>query len=164
MLTRTPTSVQAEYQGEPRPQGLAARILAPGGGVVQHWDRFHMPCVAEVEYRMGDDLHFLVTTLMTPEQDFLTRAYAVVSFKLRLPGWLVAPLVLPVAMMVFKQDASILGKQTETVRRFGGERFVSTEIDLLGGQIRRLMKRAERGRQDTGEADEDYRAEVELEV
>jgi hypothetical protein len=123
-----------------------------------------MPCVAEVEYRMGEDLHFLVTTLMTPETDFVTRAYAVVSFKLRLPGWLVAPVLAPFALAVFKQDARVLGRQTETVQAFGGERFVSTEIDLLGGQIRRLMKRGERGRSVATEADEDYRAEVMLDV
>lgn len=164
VLTRTPSSVQAEYQGEPRPEGLAARILAPGGGIVQHWDRFHMPCVAEVEYRLGKDVHFLVTSLMTPETDFVTRAYAVIAFKLRLPGWLVAPILAPFALAVFKQDARILARQTETVKQFGGERFVSTEIDLLGGQIRRLMRRGEKDRADTGEVDEDYRAEVKLDV
>ncbi|MCO4773175.1 MAG: aromatic ring-hydroxylating dioxygenase subunit alpha, partial [Deltaproteobacteria bacterium] len=164
VLTRTGTSVQAEYQGEPRPEGIAARILAPGGGIVEHWDRFHMPCVAEVEYKLGDDLHFLVTTFMTPEEDFLTRAHAVISFKLRLPGWLVAPILLPFALAVFKQDARVLGQQTDNIRRFGGERFISTEIDLLGGQIRRLMKRGEKGRADSSEPDEDYRAVVELDA
>jgi len=164
VLTRTATSVQAEYQGEPRPSGLAARILAPGGGIVQHWDRFHMPCVAEVEYRLGDDLHFLVTSLMTPEQDFVTRAYAVIAFKLRLPGWLVGPIITPFALAVFNQDARVLGKQTENVTRFGGERFVSTEIDLLGGQIRRLMKRGEKGRAEPSDTEDDYRAEVHMEV
>ena len=165
VITRTATMVQAEYIGEPRPGGLAARILAPGGGEVQHWDRFHMPCVAEVEYKLGDDLHFLVTSLMTPESDFVTRAYAVVSFKLRLPGWLVKPLIFPIAMQVFKQDAVILGKQTEVIQRFGGEKFVSTEIDLLGGQIWRLMRRGAKGRAASEVADDaDYRAEVELDV
>ncbi len=165
VITRSDSMVQAEYIGEPRPEGLAARILAPGGGTVQHWDRFHMPCVAEVEYRLGDDSHFIVTSLMTPEQDFVTRAHAVVSFKLPLPGWLVRPLIFPIAMQVFKQDAVILGKQTEVVRQFGGERFVSTEIDLLGGQIWRLMRRGAKGRAGSEmEPDEDYRAEVDLQV
>ena len=164
VLTRTGRSVQAEYQGEPRPSGLAARILAPSGGVVEHWDRFFMPCVAQVEYRLGEDAHFLVTSFMTPESDFRTRAYAVINFKLRLPGWLVAPVITPIALTVFKQDARILGQQTENIRRFGGERFVSTEIDLLGGQIRRLMRRGEKGRDATDEPDEEYQAVVEFDA
>lgn len=163
VLTRTGRMVQAEYKGEPRPEGLAARLLAPGGGTVQHWDRFHMPCVAEVEYRLGDDSHFLVTSLMTPVEDFLTRAYAVVAFRLPLPHWLIKPLVMPVAMQVFKQDADILEKQSDVIRRFGGERFVSTEIDLLGGQIRRLMRRGEKGR-GGDDVDEGWSAEVEMDV
>ena len=165
VITRTESMVQAEYIGEPRPEGLAARLLAPGGGTVQHWDRFHMPCVAEVEYRLGEDTHFIVTSLMTPEQDFVTRAHAVVSFKLPLPGWLVKPLVFPIAMQVFKQDAVILGQQSDVICRFGGERFVSTEIDLLGGQIWRLMRRGAKGRASSDvEPDADYRAEVDLDV
>ena len=164
VLTRSATMVEAEYQGEPRPEGLAGRLLAPGGGTVQHWDRFHMPGIAEVEYRMGDTTHFLVTSFMTPESDFVTRAHAVVCFKLPLPGWLIKPLIMPVAMAVFRQDQRILGAQSETIRRFGGERFISTEIDLLGGQIRRLMRRGEKGRDASDEDLEDYRAEVQLEV
>ena len=164
VLSRTPTMVQAEYQGEPRPEGLAARILAPGGGIVEHWDRFHMPCVAEVEYKLGEDVHFRVATMMTPVTDFETLAHAVVSFKLRLPGWLVAPVILPFALTVFKQDARVLGWQTKNIERFGGERFVSTEIDLLGGQIRRMMKRAEKGRPPDPEGDAAYEAVVEFDA
>ncbi|HYT39313.1 MAG TPA: Rieske 2Fe-2S domain-containing protein, partial [Acidimicrobiia bacterium] len=44
--------IEAEYIGEPRPPGVAGRLLAPGGGVVQHWDRFLLPSIAQVEYRL----------------------------------------------------------------------------------------------------------------
>ena len=49
------------------------------------------------------------------------------------------------------------------MNRFGGERFVSTEIDLLGGQIRRLMRRGEKGR-GGDDVDEGWSAEVEMDV
>jgi hypothetical protein len=39
----------------------------------------------------------------------------------------------------------MLRLQAETVARFGGERFASTEADLLGPEIARLLRRAERG-------------------
>jgi hypothetical protein len=39
----------------------------------------------------------------------------------------------------------MLKVQTDAVRRFGGEQYVSTDVDLLGGHIWRLLKQAERG-------------------
>jgi len=143
--------VEAEYVGEPRPEGWLGRLLAPEGGVVQHWGRFVLPSIAEVEYRLGSGNHLLVTSLCTPIDDFTTRMFAVVSFKLRLPAALVRPIVTPVVMRVLRQDAAVLRKQTETVRRFGGEQFVSTEIDLLGPHIWRLLREAEAGGLAAGE-------------
>src|SRR5437763_1203972 len=63
--------VEAEYVGEPRPQGLAGRILAPQGGVVAHVDRFLLPSIAQVEYRLGDN-HLLVTSAFTPVEALTT--------------------------------------------------------------------------------------------
>jgi phenylpropionate dioxygenase-like ring-hydroxylating dioxygenase large terminal subunit len=145
VVTRIADGVQAEYVGEPRPKGLAARLLAPAGGVVTHHDRFLLPSIAQVEYRVGADTHFLVTTLCTPVEALRTRLHAVVSFRLRVPGWLVAPLLAPLAWRIVRQDAAILKQQSEAVRRFGGERYVSTEIDVLGGHIARLLRRVEAG-------------------
>ena len=50
----------------------------------------------------------------------------------------------PVGRMIFKQDADMLKQQTETIERFGGEQFVSTDIDVLGPEIWRLMRAGER--------------------
>lgn len=144
-VKRTHDRVEAEYVGEPRPPGLIAKILSPSGGMVTHFDRFLLPSIAQVEYRIGTENHLLVDSVMTPVSDFVTRIYAVVSFKMRLPGWLVKPFVKPLALRVFKQDALILGRQTELIRAFGGEQFASTEIDVLGRHIWRLMKQLERG-------------------
>lgn len=144
-VRRTRDRVEAEYIGEPRPPGLIARILSPSGGMVTHYDRFLLPSIAQVEYRIGSENHLLVDSVMTPVTDFVTRVYAVVSFKMRLPGWLVKPFVKPLALRVFKQDAVILGRQTDLIRSFGGEQFASTDIDVLGRHIWRLLKQHERG-------------------
>jgi phenylpropionate dioxygenase-like ring-hydroxylating dioxygenase large terminal subunit len=136
---------EAEYVGEPRPEGLAARLLAPGGGVVAHVDRFLLPSVAQVEYRLGDASHLVVTTAMTPVDDLRTRLFSAVTFRLGVPGWLVRPLLTPVATRIFAQDARMLALQAENVARFGGERFTTTAIDVLGPQIWRLLEQAERG-------------------
>ena len=152
--------VSAEYVGEPRPTGVVARFLSPSGGVVTHFDRFILPSIAQVEYAMGDENHLLVDAAMTPVDDLRTRIHAVVSFKTRLPRFVVRPFVKPLALRIFRQDAFILKKQTENIRRFGGEQFASTEIDVLGKHVLRLLKAAERG--DTQGAEET--AEVQLVV
>lgn len=150
-VRRTSDRVEAEYVGEPRPPGILARLLSPSGGVVAHFDRFILPSIAQVEYAIGTENHIVVDSVMTPVSDFRTRVYAVVSFRTRLPAWLIRPFVKPLALHVFRQDAFILKKQTETIRAFGGEQFASTEIDLLGKHIWRLLKAAERGDADVGD-------------
>ena len=137
-------------------------MLSPSGGMVTHFDRFILPSIAQVEYRIGDENHILVATAMTPVNDFLTRIYAVVSFRMRIPGWVVKPVLLPLALKIFRQDAAILKRQTENIQRFGGEQFASTEIDVLGRHIWRLMKAAERG--DAPARDEKHVEQVTLVV
>jgi phenylpropionate dioxygenase-like ring-hydroxylating dioxygenase large terminal subunit len=151
-VRRSAERVEAEYIGEPAPPGLAGKLLAPGGGVVQHFDRFLMPSIAQVEYRLGDRSHLIVTSAMTPVSDFDTLVYAVVTFRLPLPGWLVRPFLTPVALHIFQQDARVLARQAQTLRHFGSEAYASTELDVLGPAILRLLQQAERGRPAQAEA------------
>ncbi|MCB9733156.1 MAG: Rieske 2Fe-2S domain-containing protein [Deltaproteobacteria bacterium] len=144
VLRRFRDRAEVEYVGEPRPSGLVGRLLAPGGGTVEHFDRFFLPGVAQVEYKIGDDAHFLVTSACTPLTDFETRLFALVQFKMRIPGFLLKPVLEPIANRIFAQDARVLREQADTIARFGGEQYESTEIDLLGPQIYRLLKQAER--------------------
>jgi phenylpropionate dioxygenase-like ring-hydroxylating dioxygenase large terminal subunit len=136
--------VEAVFEGEPRPTGAAARLLAPEGGEVEHVDRFILPSIAQVDYRLGDN-HLVVTTAYTPIGDFETALHAAVTFRSRVPALAVRALVTPVASLILRQDAWVLGRQTANIRRFGGERYASTRIDLLGPHIWRLLRRAERG-------------------
>ena len=137
---------EAEYIGEARPDGLAGWLLSPSGGDVTHFDRFYLPSIIEVEYRIGSENHIVLSATCTPISDYETTMHAVVSLRTRFPGWLVKLIVQPVALRIFGQDAVMLGRQTDAIGRFGAERFVSTEIDLLGPHIMALLKRAEQGR------------------
>ncbi len=119
--------VEAEYRGEPRPGGLIGRLLAPGGGTVTHFDRFLLPSITEVEYRLGERSHLCLTAALTPMADFRTRLFATATFRLPIPGGLVAPLFVPLARRVLRQDAAVLARQTEVIDRFGGEHYSSTE-------------------------------------
>ena len=144
VVRRDADRVEAEYVGEPRPEGLLGRFLSPSGGLVIHFDRFILPSILQVEYSIGDENHILVTGACTPVNDFHTRMYAEVLVRSRIPGWIIK-LATPLGLKVFKQDADMLALQTGNIRRFGGEQFESTEIDVLGGHIWRLLRQAERG-------------------
>jgi hypothetical protein len=120
--------------------------------VVTHFDRFLLPSIAQVEYRLGDASHVVVTTAMTPVDELRTRLFSAATFRLPVPGWLVRPVLAPIAARILRQDAWILGLQTDNVERFGGERFASTDADVLGPQIARLLRAAERGEAVPGEA------------
>jgi hypothetical protein len=104
--------------------------------------------VAEVEYRLGSETHLFVAALGTPVSDFVTRLFAVVSVRSLLPRAVVRPLLEPVALSIFRQDARMLAAQSDNVRAFGGEQYMSTELDLIGPHIWRLLKQAESGTDD----------------
>lgn len=146
VVQRHATHVECEYIGEARPEGLVGRLLSPSGGEVTHFDRFHLPSVVEVEYRIGEENHIVVQAAMTPLDDYDTELYAVVAVRTRIPSWILRPLVQPIALWIFGQDRVVLQRQTDTLHRFGEQRFVSTEIDLLGPHIHAMLRRAAEGR------------------
>jgi phenylpropionate dioxygenase-like ring-hydroxylating dioxygenase large terminal subunit len=135
---------EAEYVGEPRPSGLVARLLAPSGGTVTHVDRFLLPSIAQVEYRLGES-HLVVTNALTPVDDMLTRFASVVSFRLPVPGTLARLVITPLVKRILEQDRRILELQSDASRRFGGEHYTSTEADVLGPHVWWLLRRAAEG-------------------
>jgi phenylpropionate dioxygenase-like ring-hydroxylating dioxygenase large terminal subunit len=155
VVRRTAERAEAEYIGEPRPAGVLGRLLAPGGGEVVHFDRFLMPSIAQVEYSLGASSHLVITNVLTPISDFTTRMFAMVALRLPAGAGLLKRVLTPFAMRVVKQDKQILGEQTRAVKRFGGEQYVSTPVDLLGPHILRLLKQAERGEKPIDELHEE---------
>jgi nitrite reductase/ring-hydroxylating ferredoxin subunit len=140
LVRRYPDRVEAEYLGEPRPGGLAARLLAPGGGTLSHVDRFLLPSVAQVEYRLGGRGWLLATALLTPETERCTRIYGSLQFRVAVPAWLLKPLLIPIAWVILRQDSRALQLQTRNQQRFGGAHYSSTEVDVLGPEIARLLR------------------------
>ncbi len=145
VVKRHAHSAEAHFHGEPAPRGLVGWLLAPQGGVVEHVDRFLLPSIAQVEYRLGATSHVVATTAFTPVSDDACLVYAVVTYRLPVPGWLVRPFVSPVATRIFAQDAVMLARQRAQILKFGGEKYTSTELDVLGPQVTRLLKQAASG-------------------
>ena len=133
--------VECQYYGEPRPEGWLGRILAPDGGEIEHYDRFILPSVAQVEYRLGNR-SIIVSNCLTPISDTKVRMFTVVSVKVRVWTWLLRPIVLPFALRVVRQDQKMLKTQLDCIQEFGGEDFNYSEVDVLGTSINRLLKLA----------------------
>ncbi|MEA3075186.1 MAG: hypothetical protein QOF60_94, partial [Actinomycetota bacterium] len=110
-----------------------------------HWDRFFLPSVAQVEYRVDGWLRITNSILHLPMSAFRTRAWFVVRFWTKAPPSVVKPIVLARGKQILKQDAFMLKAQTENTKQFGGERYTSTDLDLLGNAIWRLLRLAEKG-------------------
>ncbi len=140
IVRRFEDRVEAEYVGESRPPGIVAKFLAPRGGNVIHFDRFLLPSVAQVEYRLGDS-GLCISAVLSPLEDYRTKLFIAFSYRLPVPGWLVQPFLRTFAMRIFRQDAWMLARQTETIERFGEENYKFTEIDILGAEIYDLLRR-----------------------
>lgn len=146
--------VEARFEGETVPTGLLGRLLAPDGGEIEHTDRFVVPALAQIEYRLrarGDgsanratDRHIILNAFYTPVTSDTCVLHAAAAYRLPLPVTVARAAVLPLAKVVLRQDVGILANQRDNVARFGGERFVSTPIDVLGPHIVRLLRRHER--------------------
>jgi phenylpropionate dioxygenase-like ring-hydroxylating dioxygenase large terminal subunit len=149
VVRRTPERVEAAYLGESRPPGVVARLLAPRGGEVVHVDRFILPSVAQVEYRLGDS-GLCISAALAPLSDYRTRLCVTFSYRLPVPGALVRPVLRRFALRIFGQDARMLARQTETIRRFGEESYKFTEIDVLGAEIFDLLRAAGGGSRPAG--------------
>lgn len=142
---RIPGGIEVEYLGEPPLSG--GGVDAEGKPLVsEHWDRFFMPGVAQVEYRTGSDRHTISTLPHTPVSDFRTRFWLVSCWKIPLERRdHMRPIIEKQLDTILNQDVDILRLQTERIRELGGESYRSTELDLMGPEILRMLRQAERG-------------------
>ncbi|MFW2386698.1 MAG: hypothetical protein ACN4G0_00055 [Polyangiales bacterium] len=72
--------------------------------------------------------------------------FATVAVRAPIPNVFLKTVFRPVAMRILRQDMEILRRQTEQVARFGAEDFASTEIDVLGLRIKKLLREAANGK------------------
>lgn len=154
-----PDGVEVRFDGEP--VGLGPIQGGPlAGKVFEHWDRFFLPGVAQVEYRVEDWLRITNTVLHLPLAPSKTRAWFVFRWNVPAPAALLKPLIAAQGRLVLRQDARMLDRQATQIERFGGEHFASTDLDLLGAAIWRLLRRAERA-EEHGPADGSDQEDVE---
>ncbi len=135
--------VEVQYLGEPAGMG-PIRLREDTGRTFDHWDRFFLPSIAQIEYAVEGWFRIVNTIVHLPMSPFRTRAWFVVRFQSRLPAAVVRPVVWQRGRQILRQDARALAHQTQRIRSLGGEHFASSELDLFGNAIRHLLRHAER--------------------
>jgi phenylpropionate dioxygenase-like ring-hydroxylating dioxygenase large terminal subunit len=142
-ITRTAKMVEAVYLGEKTISGLIYQLLAPGCKEVISIGRFILPSIAQLEYRTDkEDYKLFISLFLTPVTENITKAYAVVTFRWGLPNWLGKVIAKPLFNQAARQDKAILELQAANIKRFAGENFVLTEIDVMKPHIAYLLKMA----------------------
>jgi phenylpropionate dioxygenase-like ring-hydroxylating dioxygenase large terminal subunit len=142
---RIPGGIEVEYLGEPPLSGPATD--ASGAPIVsEHWDRFFLPGIAQVEYRTSSGRHQISTLPHTPVSAFRTRFWLVSCWKVPAERRAeTAPIIEKQLDTILGQDVEILRQQTRRIRELGGESYRSTVLDLMGPEILRMLRSAERG-------------------
>jgi phenylpropionate dioxygenase-like ring-hydroxylating dioxygenase large terminal subunit len=137
--------IEVEYKGEPPLTG--ATHDGEGRPIVsEHWDRFLLPSVAQVEYKTSAGRHLISTLPHTPVSDFRTRFWLVSCWKVPPAKRAeMRPVIEKQLDTILSQDVEILRAQTRRIRELGGESYRSTPLDLMGDEILRMLRAAEAG-------------------
>jgi hypothetical protein len=147
---RIPGGVEVEYVGEPPLSGPTHD--ADGAPIVsEHRDRFFLPGIAQVEYETSSGRHQISTLPHCPVSAFRTRFWLVSCWKVPPARRAeMEPIIAKQLDTILGQDLEILRQQTRRIRELGGESYRSTPLDLMGPEILRLLRAAERGEPEDG--------------
>ena len=159
-LKRSKDRVECQFLGEERPGGFLGRVLAPGGGEVYHVDRFILPNIAQVEYKL-EKTHLISSNYLIPLNRKEIKMYTFVSIKFPFGVNFVSKVAQPVLKKILKQDAEVLKEQSRHIEKIGSENFVSSEIDFFRPHILKLLKEAaNEGPQPAKEFKKKYQLEI----
>jgi nitrite reductase/ring-hydroxylating ferredoxin subunit len=144
------------FLGEERMDSWIGKLLVPAGSSVRHVDRFQLPYVTRVDYRMSEKRQYVVMSQCTPEGPERTRVFTYLGFRFEPLGGLIQLLFQPFAGAILNQDVEILRQQTDDLRRTGAARFLYHDTDAIARGIRELID----GKSLAGRASERKRLKV----
>ena len=131
--------IQAEFIGEERMDSWIGKLLVPEGSAIVHTDRFQLPYVTRVDYRMSEKRQYVVMSQCTPVSENRTRVFTWLAFRFEPFGGLVNLVFRPFAGRILDQDVDILREQTEDLERTGPPKFLYHETDAIARGIRDLL-------------------------
>jgi phenylpropionate dioxygenase-like ring-hydroxylating dioxygenase large terminal subunit len=132
--------IEAEFIGEQRMDSWIGRMLVPRDSRIRHVDRFQLPYVTRVDYRMSEKRQYVVMSQCTPEVSGRTRVFTYLGFRFEPLGGLIKLVFQPFAGVILDQDVTILRQQTEDLARTGAPGFLYHETDAIARGIRDLLE------------------------
>lgn len=140
-ITYGPDWVQAEFLGEKRMESIIGRLLVPDDSDIYHTDRFQLPYVTRVDYRMSEKRQYIVMSQCTPISQTETRVFTYMAYRFAPLGRLLRLGFEPLSRIILKQDVHIIRDQSEDIAAHGGETaFLYHETDAIADAIRRLLE------------------------
>ncbi|MGK0187633.1 MAG: phenylpropionate dioxygenase-like ring-hydroxylating dioxygenase large terminal subunit [Verrucomicrobiales bacterium] len=131
--------IQADFLNEERMESVIGRLLVPKGEEIKHTDRFQLPYVTRVDYRMIESRQYIVMSQCTPVSDSETRVFTYMAYRFSPLGRLVRWGFEPLSHHILNQDVKIIRQQTADLTRTGDARFLYFETDAIAKGIRRLL-------------------------
>lgn len=137
-------AVLVEYHNETSNLGWYTRFLNSQGFEIQHSDRFYMPNITCVEYKMGKNRHLFITSQSIPETDNSTLVYTDVTYNYGIWNKLTRPFVRWTAQHIIQQDIDILKIQGEAIAKYGTQ-FSHTPADTIHVFVESIRAAISRG-------------------
>jgi phenylpropionate dioxygenase-like ring-hydroxylating dioxygenase large terminal subunit len=137
-------SVLVEYKNETNNLGWYSRFLNPQSDEIRHTDSFHMPNITSVEYNLGRNRRFFITSQSISETEDSTLVYTDVTFNYGIWNKIARPFVRFTAQYIIRQDVKILGIQQEAIAKYGTE-FANTPADTIHVLVESIRDRIEKG-------------------
>lgn len=131
--------ISAQFLNEERMESLIGRLLFPGDDEIIHTDRFQLPYVTRVDYRMSEKRQYIVMSQCTPVSANRTRVYTYMAYRFEPLGRIVRWVLEPLSHVILNQDVTIIREQTHDIARTGEARFVYWETDAIAKGIRDLL-------------------------
>ncbi|BDS06161.1 (Fe-S)-binding protein [Oceaniferula spumae] len=131
--------IQAEFINEGGMDSWIGKLLVPKGSQVYHTDKFQLPYVTRVDYRMAENRQYIVMSQCTPIDDENTRVYTYMAYRFSPFGALVKGVFAPLSHVILNQDVRIIREQTEDLRRTGAPKFLYYDTDAIAKGIRQLL-------------------------
>jgi phenylpropionate dioxygenase-like ring-hydroxylating dioxygenase large terminal subunit len=142
-VERREGNVEAQYLGETDNLGWFSKFLNPKKVPLIHFDRFLMPNVTNVEYKIGNK-EFWITSHCTPVTDTLTHVWTDLTFKFSPFDWLIKPIVKFQGQKVIDQDIQALNMQMEVIKKYGSN-FSNSSADIIHIYIESITQEIENG-------------------
>lgn len=138
-LTSGEDWIQAEFLNEKPMESIIGKLLIPKDAEMIHTDRFQLPFVTRVDYRMGETRQYIVMSQCTPIDESRTRTFTYMAYRFDGFSPLVRLFYEPLSNLILNQDIDIIRRQTESLAKTGPAKFLYHETDAIAAGIRDLI-------------------------